>query len=317
MRRYLIILFFIIGMLFLFAFPLLIKAALFKNTPLDMVYIQAGSFKMGTNDFLFLEGPRHFVELTKNYFMSKYEITNKQAVDVYNWAYKNNKIIVTQRGVINYIGDKKLLIDLYDEDCLIKFTGNEFRSKLGKENYPCVEISWYGALAFCNFLSEMEGLMPAYDYYTWSCNWDTTSYRLPTEAEWEYAASGGVKSRKYEFSGSNNAILTAWYNKNSLDNTHKVGIKSPNELGLYDMSGNVWEWCWDWYNNYYYLFSPVENPKGPRSGQCKITRGGSWYLGLYNCRNTSRSVVCDPEEAGHHGGFRIIRTMEDMLVFNN
>jgi formylglycine-generating enzyme len=115
------------------------------------------------------------------------------------------------------------------------------------------------------------------------------NYRLPTEAEWEYAARSGGKKEKW--SGTSNAsklIDYGWYKKNSNRQTHPVGAKKPNGLGLYDMSGNVWEWCSDWYDEDYYKISPVIDPKGPYSGKHRVLRGGSW-LNLVNfCRLSYR-----------------------------
>lgn len=100
------------------------------------------------------------------------------------------------------------------------------------------------------------------------------NFRLPTEAEWEYAARGGNKSKGYKYSGSNDIGSVAWYYDNSSSKTHTVATKAPNELGLYDMSGNVWEWCSDWYGDY--SNGLQTNPKGPSSGSYRVIRGGSW-----------------------------------------
>ena len=101
-------------------------------------------------------------------------------------------------------------------------------------------------------------------------------FRLPTEAEWEYAARGGNKSKGYQYSGSNDIDAVAWYGDNSGTKTHEVATKLPNELGIYDMSGNVWEWCQDWYNSKYFNNSPSKNPTGPLKGSRRVCRGGSW-----------------------------------------
>ncbi|MBR5028173.1 MAG: SUMF1/EgtB/PvdO family nonheme iron enzyme [Bacteroidales bacterium] len=107
-------------------------------------------------------------------------------------------------------------------------------------------------------------------------------FSMPTEAQWEYAARGGNRSRGFRYSGSNDVDEVSWYTENSYGSTHPVKTKSPNELGIYDMSGNVWEWCSDWYG--YYSLAGRDNPTGPSNGTYRVLRGGSWY----NCANESR-----------------------------
>jgi len=115
------------------------------------------------------------------------------------------------------------------------------------------------------------------------------NFRLPTEAEWEFAARGGNRSQGYKYSGSNSVGSVAWYDGNSGNTTHSVKTKSPNELGLYDMSGNVYEWCNDWYSDSYYSNSPQSNPRGPQSGSYRVLRGGSWSSDAGSCRVACRS----------------------------
>lgn len=113
------------------------------------------------------------------------------------------------------------------------------------------------------------------------------NFRLPTEAEWEFACRGGNNSRGYKYSGSNNLGSVAWYDDNSGNKTHSVATKSPNELGIYDMSGNVWEWCSDWYGDY--SSDAQTNPKGPVSGSSRVSRGGSWIGRVRYCRSSFRN----------------------------
>ncbi len=152
------------------------------------------------------------------------------------------------------------------------------------ENSPVDQVSWYDMINFCNALSEQEGLAPVFILKGTNVdvNWAANGYRLPTEAEWEYAAKGGNKSMGYKYSGNYDIEGVAWYSRNSLDKTHEVGTKQPNELGIYDMSGNVWEWCWDWYGDY--SSSTQTDPRGPSTGSLRVFRGGSWDSFAGYCR---------------------------------
>jgi formylglycine-generating enzyme required for sulfatase activity len=129
------------------------------------------------------------------------------------------------------------------------------------------------------------------------------TYRLPTEAEWEYAARGGKKSKGYQYAGGNSIKEVAWYNGNTGYGTHPVGQKQPNELGLYDMSGNVWEWCQDWYDSY--ASSSQTNPTGPTSGSYRVLRGGSWDYGVGECRVSNREAS-NPSFRSGGRGFRLV-----------
>ena len=141
----------------------------------------------------------------------------------------------------------------------------------GNDNLPVEQVSWDDCQEFIKKLNNLTG----------------KDFRLPTEAEWEYAARGGKKSKGYKYSGSNNLDNVAWYSSNCGSKTHPVGEKKPNELGIYDMSGNVWEWCNDWYGNY--QSSAVSNPTGPASGSDRVSRGGSWDCNDGDCRVSCRS----------------------------
>ncbi len=126
-------------------------------------------------------------------------------------------------------------------------------------------------------------------------------YRLPTEAEWEYASRGGNKSKGYRFSGSNDVNEVAWNSDNSNSETHEVGQMKPNELGLFDMSGNVWEWCSDWYDAGYYKKSPAKNPQGPSSGQTRVLRSGSWGNEALYCRSAARGANYQSSNSSYSG----------------
>lgn len=129
------------------------------------------------------------------------------------------------------------------------------------------------------------------------------NYRLPTEAEWEYAARSGGRSEKY--AGGSNVDAVGWYNGNSDGKTHPVGQKQANGLGLYDMTGNVWEWCEDWYDKNYYKNSSSYNPKGPSSGTYRVLRGGSWFDDTSLLRSTFRGRI-DPGRRNGNNGFRLV-----------
>jgi sulfatase modifying factor 1 len=175
------------------------------------------------------------------------------------------------------------------------------------DNLPVESISWYDTIEFCNTLSKKEGLMPCYsgNGNTVTCNFSANGYRLPTEAEWEYAARGGKKSKGYTCAGNNTLNKVGWFFWNSDKRTHIFGEKIPNELGLYDMSGNVWEWCWDWREDY--GFSPVYNPTGPSNGSIHVIRGGGWSDEWGNfCRVSYRGGRI-PDIRSKAIGFRLVR----------
>ena len=153
---------------------------------------------------------------------------------------------------------------------------------------PVENVSWNEALIFINKLNLLTGM----------------DFRLPTEAEWEYAARGGKYSLDYTFSGSDFVKGVAWYKDNSKNATHEVGRKRPNELGIYDMSGNVAEWCFDFYEFDYYKRCPKDNPSGPRTGVNKVNRGGSWVMeDIY--QDVRVRNVASPDERNPSLGIRL------------
>ncbi|MBU1877381.1 MAG: SUMF1/EgtB/PvdO family nonheme iron enzyme, partial [Chloroflexi bacterium] len=208
----------------------------------DMVLVEPGSFQMGSTEGLEDQKPVHTVHITRPFYISKYEVTQEQ----------------------------------YRRFC-VDTPGAKRPQDLGWGNGPqhSLPVVWYDAVKFCNWLSEQEGLTPCYSgkgRFT-ECDFSANGYRLPTEAEWEYAARGGHLSQGFEYAGSDDVDRVAWYNGNSAAQIQPVGQKQPNELGLYDMSGNAWEWCGDWYSDTYYASSPASDPRGPLSGTERVRRG--------------------------------------------
>ena len=152
---------------------------------------------------------------------------------------------------------------------------------------PVENVSWNDCVEFCEELSRMTG----------------KRFRLPTEAEWEFAARGGKKSTGAKYSGSSSVANVAWYDGSSGGQTHPVGKLRPNELGIYDMSGNVWEWCSDWYGSY--GSSSQTDPYGASSGQSRVLRGGSWFSGARYCRVSNRDGIT-PSGRDDYYGFRVV-----------
>lgn len=186
-------------------------------------------------------------------------------------------------------------------------TGNNPSQFKGRKN-PVEKVSWYDCIRFCNALSCKEGLEECYNIRNDSVYFlsGRSGYRLPTEAEWEFASRGGLKSKGYEYSGSDSIDVVAWYVDNSDNQPKPVGKKKRNELGLYDMSGNVWEWCWDWYD--VYTKESQDNPLGPPLGSDKVNRGGSYYSVKTSCRSFNRNCT-NPSLRYEYIGVRLVRTI--------
>jgi sulfatase modifying factor 1 len=234
------------------------------------VLVRGGSFQMGSDSGEPAEKPVHEVRVSDFYIM-KTEVTQKD----YEAIMGNNP-------------------------------ASSFRGKGGK--YPIQNVSWYDAVAYANKLSERDGLTPSYTIKGTdvTCDWSANGWRLPTEAEWEYAARGGNLSNGYAYSGSDDANAVAWTLSNSMPFCHPVAKKAPNELGLYDMSGNVWEWVWDVREAY--SSAPQTDPRGPASGSSYANRGGGWSAGAKGARVARRGQ--DGERTHYDGdlGFRLVRS---------
>jgi len=195
----------------------------------------------------------------------------------------------------------------------------------GYPNCPVESVSWFKAIEYCNKRSINEGLTPCYSYSTYganpdnwpagwntisanhtnvSCNWAANGYRLPTEMEWMFAAKGGNQSQNYTYSGSNDLDAVGWYMLNSGYTPHNVSTKASNELGTFDMSGNVWEWCWDILGDY--PSGAQTDPHGAVSGSDRMRRGGSWSSVASSCAVYSRSFD-DATYSDEFIGFRCVR----------
>jgi len=233
-----------------------------------MVRVEGGSFTMGTNDHDADDDERPPREITvSSFYISPYELTQAE------WV----KYMPTNPSTFS--GDDR----------------------------PVEGISWFDAVRYCNLRSEAEGLTPCYSGTgdATLCDWSASGYRLPTEAEWEYAAKGGIYQSDTIYAGGSNISSVAWYDQNSSGSTHPVGSKAPNGLGLYDMSGNVYEWCWDRYSKPNPQWTHV-NPKGAEKGSQRVARGGSWSVDDRSCRVSFRSNY-KPEATMNNKGLRLVR----------
>ncbi len=242
-----------------------------------MVFVEGGTYTQGSPDAepgrSFDEGPRREVSVSA-FLLAKREVT----------------------------------FDEYDEYCSATGKPRPDDKGWGRWSRPVINLTWRDAVEYCNWRSKKDGMKPAYLVAgnTVTCDWAVDGYRLPTEAEWEYAARGGKKARGLPYSGGGDPELVAWYNLNSGNRTHPGGGKDPNELGLHDMSGNVWEWCWDWYAGY--PPGRTGDPRGPDDAALRVVRGGSYFNVASNLRPAKRWFV-DPAHKFDYLGFRLARSL--------
>ena len=269
-----------------------------------MVKVQGGTFTMGStseqgSDASDYEKPTHRVTLS-NYYIGETEVTQQlwKAVMGNNPSdFGPKETNVAKCSYDSFVADAKQLNAKKPGTVRIP-TRQEWDAAMvtteGSLKRPVENVSWDDCQEFIRRLNQLTG----------------RNFRLPTEAEWEFAARGGVKSRGYRYSGSNNIGTVAWYDEiarykseSSPDyGTHNVKPKQPNELGLYDMSGNVKEWCSDWFGDYSSVAQT--NPKGASSGSHRVSRGGSWFLNAWRCRVSYRDY-CSPSHRGFDLGLRL------------
>ena len=293
----------------------------------DFVLIPAGPFQMGDT---FGEGgsdelPVHTVTLSA-FEIGKYEVTNEEVADVFSWALGQGLVTATAsslRGVAN----NQEYLDLDSSSCQISWDGSQLVVDVGKEDYPCVEISWWGSIGFCNARSHQDGLQACYNLTDGSCDFSRNGWRLPTEAEWEKAARGGVAGQRFPHgdtighadanyharessltydNGPGDSLFHPTWNTGTFPYTSLVGTFAANGYGLYDMAGNVWEWCSDWYGWTSYGSSPGTDPTGPSTGSDRVLRGGSWFSGADGARCADR-LGLTPTNTHLSIGFRLAR----------
>ncbi len=251
----------------LFFFIFFAHSRLFSQKFPEMVLVKGGSFKMGSNTGEADEKPVHTVNLS-DFYIGKYEVTVEQY-----------KYYCSEVGKSLPPEPKSQWYDEHPN--AVKW--------IWKDNFPILNVSWKEANEYCEWLSKKTG----------------QNYSLPTEAQWEYAARGGNKSKNYQYSGSENINKVAWYDETTFEKGPRaVGSLKPNELGIYDMSGNAWEWCLDYFGKY--SSSTQSDPQGPASSPFKVIRGGSWYYVGNLARITARDGPY-PHYTNYNYGFRVVR----------
>ncbi len=245
----------------------------------ELIPIEGGTFEMGSNEYD-REQPIHRVQVS-SFHLGKYPVTNAQYAHFLN-AYGSFEV---QTGVNQ--GQRMI----YEHHWEVQHTSGQWQAAEGFEKHPVVYVTWYGAVTYCQWLSEQTG----------------DRYRLSSESEWEYAAKGGSYNNDFRYSGSNHLDEVGWYRENSYGQTKPVGLKYPNALGVYDMSGNVDEWCADhWHGDYKRV--PIDGSAwiGRWDSIYRVIRGGSWNRSDIVCRVSYRHWN-DANFRSGNLGFRVIR----------
>ena len=288
----------------------------------SLVLVPAGNFTMGDGSDSSVCGEQErLVTLTNNFYLGQFEVTNQDYCEAVQWAYDNDYVTVTAFGVEdNLDGSSSFLLDLYDDphdlSCEITFSGGIFTVDSGKVNHPVFDVTWYGAAAYCDWLSMQAEYRRAYNHSDWSCNdgdpYGASGYRLPTEAEWEYAA-------RY-----NDERIYPWGNElpdcgranisgclvGDIPPTSAVGSypAAPAALELYDMAGNVYEWCNDWMTCDLGTLAAIDPTGSDSSSYDRVLRGGSWFNFYANYHRCAYRRGARPGRAYYYAGFRIARS---------
>ena len=262
-----------------------------------MILVEGGEFTMGSNSGVPEEKPAHKVTVS-SFYIAEAEVTVAE--------YK--AYVAATGATMPDPPDKEWLDSHTHTKMLYASSGKGWWGWSPK--FPMHNVNWYDAVKYCNWLSAKNGLTKCYTQNAdggWDLDRSANGYRLPTEAEWEFAARGGNKSAKTKYSGSNNINEVAWYDETSkLAGPKTVKTKKPNELGIYDMSGNVWEWCSDYYKASFYASSPAKDPFCSTSQPYRSLRGGSWHYREELAKVTSRD---GPKAAktNYNYGFRLAK----------
>ncbi len=306
--------------------------------PPGMVVVPAGEFAMGDSfgEGLANETPVHNVYLG-TYFIDVNEVTNQQYADALNWAWDQGGLIQLSNGVVYQVGGAgQPLFETTSNSSgsSIDWVGNAFGVTAGREDHPVEWVTWYGAAAFCNWRSAMAGRNLCYDVASWVCDFDADGFRLPSEAEWEKAAgwdpdlathvrfgehSNGcgvncLDGQRANYGSSGDPFDNGTTPVGYYDGTTHGSYTTQNARSYYgcrDMSGNLWEWCYDWHDGSYqqpspyYGSSPYANPTGPATGTNRILRGGAWGSIPSSCRSAYRNWYTPADGRDGHG-FRCV-----------
>lgn len=288
--------------------------------PEGYVAIPAGTFTMGspTNEpGRLTDETQHQVTLTHGIYVQTTEVTNQQYRDLVQWAYDHGYVTATSSYLYDNLDGSTQVLHSLGSSYELTFNAGVFSCT--NPNHPTKYVTWYGSVAYCDWLSLQEGLPRAYSHATWQCNnhdpYNAQGYRLLTEAEWEYACRAGSTTAFANGPITQltcspldpNLDLMGWYCGNANGWTHPVAYKQPNAWGLNDMHGNLFEWCNDWYASY---GGAVTDPVGPGTGSYRVIRGGGWLTYAYGCRSALRYSGGIPAYALNYLGFRLVRSAD-------